>query len=253
MFRHELSAYRKRLLEGGMAWGAVRRHIRELQDHHRDLREQAQAAGMSMEAAETKARLQIGDLEDLALQMLATSQRSLLHRYPVTLNVLCPLFLLAACYVVSVGSLVLLVESLRAGADVQVMLPSWLLELMPGIRLFLMYVLPLMIALSLVWLATRARIPTRYWLSGVLILCVLGSGTSIWMTLPDPEAGRQGTLSVQFAYTWLPDPVSARQDTLSARFTYGLWHWNNLRLALNLLLAFGFAGFMSRRQQPALE
>lgn len=253
MFAHELGVYRKRLLEGGMAWSAVRRHVRELQDHHRDLREQALASGLSMEAAETKAREQIGDLEQLATQMLATSRHSLLHRFPVTFNVLCPLILLVACYVVSIGTLVLLIESLRAGADSQVMLPAWLLDFMPALRLFLMHVLPLLIVLPLVWMAKRARIPARYWLSGVFFLCVLGSGITTWMTLPDPAAGRQGSISVQFAYTWLPDPVAVRQDALSAQFAYGLWHWNNLRLTLNLLLAVGFAGFLSKRQEPALE
>lgn len=233
MFGHELSVYKKRLIEGGMAWGAVRRHVRELQDHHRDLREQALAAGLAMEAAETKARLQIGDLEQLAAQMLASSSRSLLHRFPVTMNVVCPLFLLVSCYVFSLGGFVLLVKSLGAGADTQVMLPAWLQQLMPPVLLFLMYVVPLLIALPLVLMAMRARIPSRYWMIGVFVLIVLGSGITTIMILPDPEAGRQGMLGAQFGY--------------------GLWHWNNLRLALNLLLAFGFAWFLSRRQEPALE
>lgn len=234
MFGHELQAYKKRLLEGGMAWGAVRRHVRELQDHHRDLREQALAAGMTMEAAEAKARQQIGDLEQLATQMLASSQRSLLRRFPVTMNVVGPVFLLILCYVVPVFVLIQFLE-FQTGVNPFSTAPQWLQNFMPPFMWVNMYAMPFVVILPLVFYACRTHVPSGYWVTGVVLLCALGAGLDMNTTWPDPVTGREGSVGASFYGS------TRHLDRSMVRFVF------------NMLLASGFAWFLSRRQEPALE
>jgi hypothetical protein len=234
MFKSELRPYRRRLLEGGMAWHAVLRHLRELEDHHRDLHEQAVATGLSDEAAAERARQQIGDLDQLATQMLASSQRSLLHRFPVTMNVFCPVFLLFACYIVPLFLLISFLDFSQPDLNPFDTAPQWLRSFLPPFAWLTMYAVPFLVILPLVYYAHRARVPLRYWVGGVVLLCALGAGLDIHIGWPDPEAGRAGSIGYSI---------------------YG--HIRNLdryvlRFALNLLLvALGLAWYCRSRERVA--
>lgn len=233
MFKRELQRYSERLLEGGMAWSAVRRHMHELVDHHLELYERALSEGLVNEAASARARRQLGDLETLAPQMLSTSRRSLLHRFPVTMNVVAPLLLLLACYIWPLFVLVHTLSLLQAPeGDLFGTAPQWLQSSLPGFAWATMHVLPLLLTLPLVFFGRRARVPWRYWAGGAVLLCLVGAGLDIRISWPDPLVGREGSIGYML---------------------YGIpgnyLDWNLPRFLLNLLLVYGFARYWQERER----
>ena len=78
-----LSTLKHELLEAGVAPRHVRRIVAELNDHTRDLRDEALANGMHEDDARVFAMRRIGDQSDIAARMLAVPDlRSWIYRYP---------------------------------------------------------------------------------------------------------------------------------------------------------------------------
>src|SRR5687767_2696247 len=88
-----LQSYKSQLLDAGIPYARVRKNSRELRDHHNDLQQQASANGLSEEEAIAAASFQLGNPEQLVTAMLERSELlSKLHRFPVSMTILLPLF-----------------------------------------------------------------------------------------------------------------------------------------------------------------
>ncbi len=88
---------RKRLLENGIPSRHVRRTLGELQDHYRDLVDEATGSGVSAEDARTQAAARLGNLDDVVNEMLARPDlRSWALRHPKIAVVFYPIACLFA-------------------------------------------------------------------------------------------------------------------------------------------------------------
>ena len=104
----------ERLLRGGVGLRHVRRTLRELRDHRRDLVERMMDAGQERAAAEQEARAQLGDRDVLAAQMIARPElQSRARRFAWILFVLAPLPMIMLLCVLSILVGIVLFE----GAD----------------------------------------------------------------------------------------------------------------------------------------
>jgi hypothetical protein len=93
----------ERLLRGGVRLRHVRRTLRELRDHRRDLVDRMMDAGQECVVAEREARAQLGDRDMLAAQMIARPElRSRARRFAWILFVLGPLPMIMLLAVLSI-------------------------------------------------------------------------------------------------------------------------------------------------------
>lgn len=236
MDNRELLAYKNRLLDAGIAWRKVRRNLREVQDHYQDLARQARDAGFDAAASAKLAREQIGSLEQLADAMIVSNARSLLHRHPVAMTVVLPFVsYLVMCFLLVAG-LMLIIDLPDFKSDAQAaVLPAWIGSFLDMVLLIQAWFLTPLLALLLIMFSIRNRVLPRFWLPGMLLLCILGSGSTMSVSLPDPATDREGMLGLSFGYAF-PNPGHIG------------FEGNNLRLLLNLLLCGSFAMFYHRFQ-----
>src|SRR6185436_4837334 len=71
-----IEQFRQRLIELGCPHGRIRRDIRELSDHHEDLRNAALEEGLSEAAADARAAQQLGEPVALAEHLAAALRNS---------------------------------------------------------------------------------------------------------------------------------------------------------------------------------
>lgn len=79
----DLSRLRGRLLDSGISPRRVRRTVRELEDHYRDLVDEAADNGVPLEEARKRAAARLGDMDDVVAGMLASPNlRGWAYRHP---------------------------------------------------------------------------------------------------------------------------------------------------------------------------
>lgn len=246
MDNKELLAYRKRLLAGGVRPALVRRHVQELREHAAGLREAALLQGLSAQEAAAAVTRQLGTPEQLATAMLARPElRSRWHRHPVLLLILLPLLGYVLLYVASIFGL------LAAGAGLHNLimdtpmetLPAWVPGAFAGLRFVLHYVVLLLLIAAIAVIGIRQHVPTRCWLTGLVLACILGSSADLYFAAPDRANQQPGTLGV--GLTFAPHEL--------ATFNPASRRDHNFRLLLNLLAGGSLAWYLRRREQEALE
>lgn len=237
MDKYQLLRLSQTLLNGGVAFKHVRRFIAELKDHYEDLKAESLSKGCSTDQASAEAASKLGDQDLLVEQMLQQAAlKSYGMRYPLTLMVLGPIILQMAMLV----ALVLLIigfvqvfdpEFISYNSDKEIVgLPALAIAILSAVRLFMMYLLPLLIVFVVVVYATRNQIAFKYYSSGLLIACLLGCSVCINLQWPDPANNIEGSLSISLALARLIFPP----DYLS-------------RLGSCLLLAWGIRSYIQFR------
>lgn len=237
----QLLAYKNRLLNAGIPYAVMKRNLRELQDHHDDLLQQALARGTSDEGARAVAAQQLGNSEQLVNAMLARPElRSKLHRYPRSMTILLPLF---AHFVIC---LVLLFAFLYPAVITQSFdqidrvngVNSWLVIVFELLKITLMHVVTPLLGCYLAFLSIRNHVPKRFWITGLVLLCLLGSWLQVHTEWGNPAAGRKSSLSVEYF-------PSFRQSVEEMAITLVL------RFSINLLLCGAFARAYRNKENTA--
>ncbi len=112
----DFNGLKNRLLDSGVAPRHVRRTLRELKDHYRDLVDEAAQRGLGHDEALRLATSRLGSLDDVAAGVLACRElRSWAWRYPALAVLLYPLACIA----------VLPVVPIRAGVERAPLLAKW--------------------------------------------------------------------------------------------------------------------------------
>ena len=196
----ELYTYKNRLLNAGIPWRKATRNVQEVQDHFQDLKQQALDSGCDMKAAEQSAREQLGTLDKLAQAVIADTRKSLLYRHPAAMTLVLPLATYTGICALMMISMLLVVQVLTAMyGDVNVP-PVWLGPYFDLSILIQFWLLTPLLVFVLIQSAIRQRVLLRYWLPGVLLLCVLGSAATMWARVPDPASGEEGMLGLSFLF-----------------------------------------------------
>lgn len=196
MDERHLQAYRKRLLTAGLAPRKVARHLREVADHYEDLHVQALASGADVQGATCDCRRRMGPLNELATAMITSTPRSLLHRYPLLLATALPVMLYVLLNMLFVFALVCMFEAVEkqpgvAHADA---LEWWFAALANMFSILQAHLLTPLLAIVLIDRAIRQHLRLRYWVSGAILLLLLGSFSNMGISLPDPASGNAGEL-----------------------------------------------------------
>ena len=93
----DFTKLKQRLLENGIPLRHVRRTVAELEDHYRDLVEEAAVSGVSLEDARKQATARLGDMDDVAAGVLACPDlRGWAYRHPRVAMVFYPVACLFA-------------------------------------------------------------------------------------------------------------------------------------------------------------
>jgi len=93
----DFTILRTRLLENGIPPRHVRRTLGELEDHYRDLVDEAAVNGVSLEDARAQATARLGDMDEVIAGMLACPDlRGWAYRHPRIAVVLYPIACLFA-------------------------------------------------------------------------------------------------------------------------------------------------------------
>jgi uncharacterized membrane protein len=224
------------LLQGGVAYKHVKRFISEVRDHHEDLEQEALSNGSDAGIARDEAAEKLGDAEILAQEMLGRPElKSLGYRYPKTILVIGPvlstiiLSVMMVFFVIGVISIFNLAFKGDELADQIVALPYWLIVGLDGIRLFWMYLLPILVVILFVAYAEKNLLSMKYYGAGVLIASFLACSQYVNLIWPDPVNAVQGSFNVSLYLTEV--------NFLTTNF---------LRLASCLIFAFGTKYYISK-------
>ena len=173
----DFDSLKERLLRGGVAPKHVRRTIAELRDHQTDLFAEALSRGRSLEEAGLEASIRLGNEDALAAEIIARPElRSWAHRWPWVTYCLTPTALFVLAFA---GLFLLLGFSGTVHADYDTFAKRWgspssPRSLVSWIRLFYMFGLPLLLALSCCFVAGQRRAALRWPVLGVIILSIIG-------------------------------------------------------------------------------
>jgi hypothetical protein len=241
MDKSTLRAYKNRLLNAGIQYAVVQRSLRELQDHHHDLQQQALATGLSDAEALALASQQLGDTERLVTAMLERPDlRSTLHRFPIGATVLLPL--LAHFFICAFLLLALLLPAMTIETiglvDLMRSHQQWIVNTLELLKVLLMYIVTPIVGSVFAFIAIRSHVSRRFWLTGLVLLCLLGSSLTVHLSWPDPETEEHGMVGVSYV-------VGHGQPPELRVLTY------TLRLTINLLLCGCFAWHYRRKEEIA--
>lgn len=183
------------MIRRGVALRHARRAALELESHHRELTDQALIRGETPEQAQRSAHEALGS--DALLIERYTHQRelrSMAHSCRVG-YVLAPLLGFVGASVAAVLSLVIVVTHLPVALD-HVHVPGLLtsgIDFMMSI--FLVWVLPVAVAIGFGALANRQQIAFRWPLAGIVLLCVFTALMNVSFVLtggPHPGFAKAG-------------------------------------------------------------
>lgn len=240
MDKLQLLSYKNRLLNLGVPYAVMKRNLRELQDHHDDLLQQALAKGMTDADAKAAAAQQLGDFEQLVNAILARPElRSKLHRYPFSMTILLPLlahFVVCALLLFALLYPAVATRSLEGAINLQ---ESWLVAAFELLKITLMYIITPLMGCYLAFLGIRDHVPQHFWVTGLMLLCLLGSTFHMHVDWGDPETGRAKSVGA----TYSPGFQQPAED-MGVLFA--------LRFAFNLLLCGAFARAYNSREQAAV-
>ncbi len=162
------------LLKGGIAPRHVRRYVRELDDHLRDLTAQQHEAGYNGDDAGARARARLGDDRELAQAMLAQPGfRSWPARLPWLVFGLLPPVLAAVAGLAFYAGVYFIGDS---AAKISAVLPvpqDWLTGFSMAAMTAINVLAVPVIAVALTWLAERQRLKLPWPLLGIALLLLL--------------------------------------------------------------------------------
>ncbi|MCC5871236.1 MAG: hypothetical protein JJU22_02450 [Gammaproteobacteria bacterium] len=193
MDRSDWRRLRVELLRAGVAPRRVSRMLRELADHHADLRDAALRAGHSPWEADLLARCELGDEEAILAAVLERQElRSPASRWPWVVYGLAPAALLAGCVLA-----VLLLTGLAVGSGVELpaMARTWIGTLFGVAN----YGLPVLIAMVVLLTAALRHAPIAWPVFGTLLVIAIGSALTIDIRWPN-AAGDDGLLLMTYRY-----------------------------------------------------
>jgi hypothetical protein len=195
------------LLRGGVGLRYVRRALRELRDHRRDLEEHLMARGYDHATAASEAREMLGDLEHLVAQMSARPElRSRVRRFAWLLFVVGPLPMICVT-----GLLAILVAQLILMGSGVTLEHDAALE-MTLVRACLQWVAPLTVGLLLCRVAARRRMPPTWPIcaisiaaaaSGAIHYATMGTMKTLFIAPYPTDPGRVATMLVALGLAYL--------------------------------------------------
>lgn len=243
MGKDNLLHLRNTLLQGGVAYKHVRRFIAELKDHYEDLEKDALKNGISKQDARDLADNRLGEPEFLVNEMLARSElKSLGYRYPKALLVIGPVFTVVVFSIMLaflIAGVIVGFNLVFKGAEMTeqiVALPGWVIMLLSSIRLFWMYLLPLLIIAMFINYAEKNCLSLKYYGLGLFMACLIACSQYVYFIWPDPANNIKGEFSVSLVISELHFPADYF-----------------LRLASCLLLALGVKYKISQKMQSEFE
>ncbi len=238
MHNAEWEKYRNILLRGGMGYRWVSRHVKELQDHFDDLRQQARSLGHDANTADACAAKQLGALPELAKNVIANTRPILLHRHPLLVATLLPALVYLLLCIVSAFGIFGVVYQVKAASGAAGPWLDLLVQLSVDMQTFV--VLPLL-GMIVARYCFRNRCPRRYWITGLVVLSLSGSAARIDIKLPDAARVQKSTIGIGLFYDVHKLPGFADGQS------------NLLRLLTNLLLCGAAFGYSIRCERQAMK
>jgi hypothetical protein len=181
MLQSRFNRLSERLLHAGIAPRHVRRYARELGDHFDDLAREEKAGGATRELAETRALSRLGNDDALADAMLSRPElRSLTSRFPWAVFGIGPIVLLALSIV---GALYLEFWLLNhtggvfrywTGQPPGPVTAKLATRIYTVYNTLIIYGGPLLFAWLFYRIGSRQRMPAKWIMLGVVLVCILG-------------------------------------------------------------------------------
>lgn len=209
----QLELLGERLLRAGIAPRHVRRYLRELRDHYDDAIQEELRQGAGRAAAEESAAKRLGDLDHLVESALARPELlSWSRRWPWAVYVVAPLLLFPAAFVATILAMVGIVHIVVPGMEGP--LPPSLLEILGPIRLFGLYVLPVLAASGFALLARRRGVSRAWAWATIALITFFGALPNLDVSTDQIGAGigistRLDFLVEMFLQRWLSTAAAA--------------------------------------------
>lgn len=175
MSKHRFGRLEIEMIRRGVAWRHARRAALELECHHQELVAQALGRGESPEQAERSAREALGS-DSVIVEGYANQQELQARRYGWRAGcVLAPLLGAAAVSVAAMLSLLAIVSDLRPELR-HIRVPAPLTHGIDfAVGAFLLWVIPIAVAIGFGILANRQRVGFRWQLAGIVLLCAVAA------------------------------------------------------------------------------
>jgi hypothetical protein len=154
--------------------------VNELRNHFEDLANEERSKGCSLDDAEAVARTRLGSNEALAAALLAKpGLRSLTARFPWAVFGLGPVAMIALSFVAALLVEVGFLESAHLWMPVFGLTPGpvaarWGTQVLLVWNTLAVCGAPLLLAWLFYWMGSRQRIPARWIVLGVALVCILG-------------------------------------------------------------------------------
>jgi hypothetical protein len=209
----QLDSIGERLLQAGIAPRHVRRYLNELRDHYDDAVQDELTKGSSRAAAEEAAANRLGEPERLIQSALARPElRSVMSRYPRFALGAGPVLLWAATCALLSSLLLWPWDAIEWSLGID---PMSGMTIAYGTFVFLMRIFPLIIALGVLVLAFRQRLPMLWPVVGATIVAVFAGTIDITFlpasTYAESSLGVSSSLIPLFVNSDVTGPVQAMQ------------------------------------------
>jgi hypothetical protein len=218
---------RDRLLTAGISPRHVRRYMSELADHFDDLEAEAKRAGHP--DAATAALERIGRPDNLARAMIDRVElRGWTARAPWAVFLFGPAVLLAAIDFITVVSIVAIVKTadLPTGQPA----PAWLLAMAATVNHLHDYIVPLLLAAAVVFVATRQRMRPLWPVAGLVVVAGVAALNHLQIE-PAVVPGKHGEISLGASLGPQTAVRVAVNLMLTLPFYFAWWRWRQPRPA----------------------
>jgi hypothetical protein len=209
----QLEALGRRLLRSGITPRHVRRYLRELRDHYEDAVQEELKNGASQTTAEEAASSRLGEPDHLVESALARPELlSWSRRWPWAVYGFAPLLFFTAAFVAMIFAMIGLLG--LANNPTGRAIPTPLLEVLRMIRLFNLYVLPVIAASGFALLAKRRGVSSAWAWVSITLITFVGALPNVDVSAYQIGAGigfatRLDFLVEMFLQRWLPTAVAA--------------------------------------------
>ncbi len=177
MFEQNVHRLKHTLLKAGVSPRYVKRTLRELQDHHSDIKTRLLKDGLSDQEAGLLAEQQLGDLQDIAANTVSRKELlSFISLHPKLFFLVSPLlwYVLAAAFCALMVRLnVEFIQSQHLGAGDP--MPPINLLVFTGLAGFYLYILPLLLSLAFILVARNRLLDKSLIYISLVLISLLGS------------------------------------------------------------------------------
>ena len=192
---------RSALLRGGIASKHVSGMVKELRQHYVELYEAALESGLGSEAASDKALAALGDLDLVIGEALAKPELlSWGHRWPwLIYGVVPPLAPIGITLALGLLTIVAIDSDFIVSRTQVRPIPIWIAGALHGMRVFLMYLLPALLAAGWARYSARGHAPLLGPIVAVLLTAAVGCGVNLYVDLPT-VVGEMGQIGGGWGY-----------------------------------------------------